>query len=88
MKSQLELLEIQDQEAVKNTYYRYPKVTPHITKYDSYVEIKTIDDKAELHKIDEVVLYIKAEWPKEHNHENYAFEIDYIKVQIDSTQVD
>ena len=48
------------------------------------------DDEFELNAgiEDKVVLYIKAEWPKEHNHENYAFEIDYIKVQIDSTQVD
>lgn len=60
MRSQLELLEIQDQEAVKNTYYRYPKVTPHINMYADHVEIKTIDDVAKLYKIDEVVLYIIA----------------------------
>lgn len=60
MKSQLELLEIQDQEAVRNTYYRYPKVTPHINMYHDHLEIKTIDDCAEIHKIDEVVLYIVA----------------------------
>ena len=34
MNSQLELLAIQDQEAVKNTYYRYPTVTPHNTLYE------------------------------------------------------
>jgi hypothetical protein len=60
MKSQLELLEIQDQEAVKNTYYRYPKITPHINKYTNYIEIKTIDDVAIIQKIDEVILYIIA----------------------------
>lgn len=60
MKSQLELMEIQDQEAAKNTYYRYPKVTPHINKYTDYLEVKTIDDTVELRKIDEVVLYIIA----------------------------
>lgn len=60
MNSQLELLEIQDEEAVKNTYYRYPKVTPHINLFEEYVEIKTIDDKVDLYKIDEVILYIIA----------------------------
>lgn len=59
-KSQLDLLEIQDQEAVKNTYYRYPKVTPHLTKYEDRLEVKTIDDVATLRKLDEVVLYIIA----------------------------
>lgn len=58
MNSQLELLEIQDQEAVKNTYYRYPKVTPHINKYPTYIEVKTMNNRVELHKLDEVVLYI------------------------------
>ena len=43
-KSQLELLEIQDQDAVKNTYYRYPKVEPHLVKYTDKLEVKTIDD--------------------------------------------
>lgn len=62
MKSQLDLLEIQDQEAVKNTYYRYPRVTPHINMYTDHVEIKTIDDVAQIHKIDEVVLYIIARY--------------------------
>ena len=60
MNSQLELLEIQDQEAVKNTYYRYPKVTPHINMYADHVEVKTIDDSALIYTIDEVVLYIIA----------------------------
>lgn len=60
MRSQLELLEIQDQEAVKNTYYRYPKVTPHIRLFDDYLEVKTIDDTAIINTIDEIVLYIIA----------------------------
>ena len=51
-KSQLDLLEIQDQEAVKNTYYRYPKVTPHLTKYEDRLEVKTIDDIATLRNLD------------------------------------
>ncbi len=60
IESQLDLLEIQDEEAVKNTYYRYPKVTPHINLYADHVEVKTIDDSVNLRKIDEVVLYIIA----------------------------
>ena len=56
----LDLLEIQDQEAVKNTYYRSPKVTPHINKFEDHLEIKTIDDSTNIYKIDEVVLYIIA----------------------------
>lgn len=60
MNSQLELLAIQDQEAVKNTYYRYPTVTPHNTLYETYVEVRTIDDSVKLYKIDEVILYVIA----------------------------
>ena len=59
-KSQLELLEIQDQDAVKNTYYRYPKVEPHLVKYTDKLEVKTIDDSVYLRKLDEVILYIIA----------------------------
>ena len=59
-KSQLDLLEIQDQDAVKNTYYRYPKVTPHLVKYPDKLEVKTIDYSVYLKKIDEVILYIIA----------------------------
>ena len=60
--SQLDLLEIQDQEAVKNTYYRYPKITPHVRMDEAkkYLEVYTIDNSTKLYKIDEVVLYIIA----------------------------
>lgn len=60
MKSQLDLLEIQDQEAVQNTYYRYPKVTAHKNLYSDHIEVKTIDDVAFIYVIDEVILYIIA----------------------------
>ena len=60
MNSQLDLLTIQDQEAVQNTYYRYPKITPHINLYKNYVEVKTIDNVVNINKIDEVILYIVA----------------------------
>lgn len=56
----LDLLEIQDQEAVKNTYYRSPKVTPHIKKFEDHFEIKTIENSVDIFKIDEVTLYIIA----------------------------
>ena len=78
MRSQLDLLEIQDQEAVKNTYYRYPRVTPHINMYADHVEIKTIDDVASIYTLDEVVLYIVARfrwvpaWLAQQWYETYA----------------
>ena len=60
MRSQLGLLELQDQEAVKNTYYRYPRVTPHVNLYTDCMEVKTITDSVYLTKVDEVILYIVA----------------------------
>lgn len=59
-KSQLELLEIQDQEAAKNTYYRYPKVTPHLNLFEDHLQVKTMDNAVNIYKIDEVILYIVA----------------------------
>ena len=58
--NELDIIELQDSEAVKNTFYRYPKITPHINKYQDYVEIKTIDYSTELRKPEEVILYIIA----------------------------
>lgn len=92
-KSQLELLEIQDQDAVKNTYYRYPKVTPHIVKYKDCLEVKTIDDLVYLRKIDEVILYIIArfkwapawliqQWFEVYNIDGYSQIEKWIKVGI------
>lgn len=92
-KDQFDLLEIQDQDAVKNTYYRYPKVTPHIVKYADRVEVKTIDNIVSLNKLDEVCLYIIArfkwapawliqQWFEVYSLDGYAQIERWIKVGI------
>lgn len=92
-KSELELLEMQDSGAVKNTFYRYPKVTPHINKYEDYVEIKTIDNSVSLRKLEEVILYIIADfkfaplwliqqWYEDYNKSGYDIVSSWIKVGI------
>ena len=91
--SELDLLEIQDNEAVKNTYYRYPKVTPHINKFQDYVEIKTIDNAVSLHKLEEVILYIIADfkfspvwlikqWCADYNKDGQTLIENWVKVGI------
>lgn len=91
--SDLDLLEIQDKEAVKNTYYRSPKVTPHITKFEDHYEIKTIDNSTNIYKIDEVVLYIIADfkfapiwlikqWYEDYNLDGYNAVVSWISVGI------
>ena len=93
MKSQLELLEIQDEEAVKNTYYRYPKITPHINLYTDHLEINTIDNSATIYTLDEVVLYIVArfrwtpawliqQWYEVYNLDGYSQIEKFIKVGL------
>lgn len=91
--SQLKLLELQDQEAVKNSFYRYPRVSPHITQYEDHVEVKTIDNIANIYKIDEVVLYIIADfkwaplwliqqWYEDFNLDGYSAVENWINVGI------
>lgn len=91
--SQLKLLELQDQEAVKNSFYRYPRVSPHITQYKDHVEVKTIDKVANLYKIDEIVLYIIADfkwaplwliqqWYEDFNLDGYKAVENWINVGI------
>lgn len=60
--SDLDILAMQNSEEVKNTFYRYPRITPHINKFTDHLEIKTIDDTAELYKIDEIVLFIISDF--------------------------
>lgn len=62
MSSDLDILAMQNSEEVKNTFYRYPRITPHINKFPDHLEIKTIDDCAKLYKIDEVVLFIISDF--------------------------
>ena len=57
---ELELLTLQDQEAARNTFFRRPKKSPHVSAGPGYIEYKTIEDVARITKIDEVVLHICA----------------------------
>ena len=95
VKSQLELLEIQDQEAVKNTYYRCPRVTPHVIMDENkqFIQIKTIDHSTIINTLDEIVLYIIArfrwtpawlihQWYELYNINGYAKIAEWINVGI------
>ena len=91
--SSLDILALQDQEVVKNTFYRYPKVSPHITKFEDHVEVKTIDDSVSLYKLDEVVLHILAtfkwvplwliqQWFDDYKKDGYLYASKWIKVGL------
>lgn len=60
MSKMTDILKIQDSEAVKNSFYRAPKVTPSIVHMQTYIEVRTVDTVVELHKIEEVILSIVA----------------------------
>ena len=62
MLREFELLKIQDSEAVKNTYYRSPRVTPNIEKKSNCVIIKTLENQVEIRKLEEIILYIIADF--------------------------
>ena len=90
---ELEILELQDSEAVKNTFYRYPKVSPHINKFDNYVEVRTVTDIADIYKLEEVILYIIADfkfapvwliqqWYDDYHKNGYEIIEKWIKVGI------
>ena len=52
-------LEIQDQENVKNTYYRAPKVIPNIKKEsDEYITIYNEEESVDLTNLEEAIFYI------------------------------
>ena len=52
-------LEIQDQENVKNTYYRAPKVIPNIKKEsDEYITIYNEEESVDLTNLEETIFYI------------------------------
>ena len=54
-----ELLALQDKESVKNSYYRSPRVAPHIQQIsDSQIEVKTIEESTIISRVEEVILYI------------------------------
>ena len=65
--NELEELTLQNKEAAQNTFYRYPKVEPDIIKANPQKgivrpEVRTINGKITLDKIDEVTLYILCEF--------------------------
>lgn len=65
--NELEELTLQDKEAALNTFYRYPRVEPDIIKANPQKgimkpEVRTINGRLTLEKIDEVSLYILCEF--------------------------
>ena len=65
--NELDELTLQNKEAAKNTFYRYPRVEPDIIKASPKQgfmkpEVRTIEGKLTLDKIDEVTLYILCEF--------------------------
>lgn len=61
MKNTVEILSIQDKESAKNSWYRAPKQTPTIKKVsDELIEVRTVDDIAEISKLEETILNIIA----------------------------
>ena len=57
----LEILKIQDSESVKNSYYRSPRVSPHIQKQsDNEIIVKTVENEVIITKVEEVILNIIA----------------------------
>lgn len=58
----LELLKLQDAEAVKNTFYRSPKVSPAIIHNGTYITVKTINNETNIYKLEEIVLGIIADF--------------------------
>ena len=90
---ELELLTLQDQEAARNTFFRRPKKSPHVSAGPGYIEYKTIEDVARITKIDEVVLHILCEftfipiwliqqWYRDFDLDGYRFVENWIKVGL------
>ena len=60
-KNPIDILAIQDKEAVKNSYYRAPKRVPSIKKIaDDKIEVRTVDDSCYIGRLEEAILYIIA----------------------------
>lgn len=63
MELTLNLLELQDNEQVKNTYYRSPRVSPNIKMIaDDCLMVNTVECSVEIRRIDEIILYILADF--------------------------
>ena len=57
LKFSVDELKIQDKEAVRNTWYRSPKVSPNIIKNDRFI-IRTTEEEVVIDKFEETVLFI------------------------------
>ena len=63
MELSTKLLELQDQEQVKNSWYRSPKVSPHLAKLGpDCIEVRTIDTSVQIKKLEETILFIIADF--------------------------
>ena len=63
MTNSTDLLKLQNNEQVKNTYYRSPKVSPSIRKESSdCISVYTAEDKVEVRRLEEVIFYILADF--------------------------
>lgn len=65
--NELDELTLQNREAAKNTFFRYPRIEPDIIKANpekgiKKPEVRTIEGRLILNKIDEVTLYILCEF--------------------------
>lgn len=58
MPSEKELLALQNQEEVKNTYYRYPTIVPKATLYQDHMELSNNEIIVSIGKLEECILYI------------------------------
>lgn len=58
----LDLLRLQDAEAVKNTFFRSPKVSPAIIHNGTYITVKTINNETNIYKLEEIILGIIADF--------------------------
>ena len=62
MSKATDLIKLQDSEAVKNSFYRAPKISPTIVAHQNYIEVKTVDTSCKIQKIEETVLGIIADF--------------------------
>lgn len=57
-----EILKLQDAEAVKNAFYRSPKLSPNILHNQTHITVKTMNMSTDIYKIEEIVLGIIADF--------------------------
>ncbi len=63
MKLTLDLLKLQNNDSVKNSYYRAPKVAPNIQKMSSdCLIVNTVSDVVEIRRLEEIILSIISDF--------------------------